>query len=300
MNERCNRRGFLKTAGILGTGLSIAAMGRMAHSGETQPTTAFPNAESLGWHLSASQYTFRRFALDQSLGMIESLGFRHVEPAFFLKLDSKRPALKVNEALSAKDRQQLKAQLADHGIDMASYYVNLTGDRKACIATFEFAKEMGVQTLVAEPPASALGMIEKLCDRYAINLAIHNHPKPSSKYWDPDAVVAACKGRGKHIGACCDVGHWARSGLDTVACLKKLEGRIIELHLKDVIETGNPKARDVPLGTGKANFRAVLEELKRQKFHGLMVVEYEHDSPKLEQETAQCAAFVETTAKQLR
>ena len=33
-------------------------------------------------------------------------------------------------------------------------------------------------------------------------------------------LLDLCKGRGKRIGACCDTGHWVRSGLDPVACLK--------------------------------------------------------------------------------
>ena len=108
-----------------------------------------------------------------------------------------------------------------------------------------------------------------------------------------------CKGRGKRIGACCDTGHWVRSALNPVECLKKMEGRIICLHLKDVPEWGNPKARDVPLGEGKADYAAVLAEVKRQGFKGVMTIEYEHQSPQLMDEVAQCIQFVEKTAATL-
>jgi sugar phosphate isomerase/epimerase len=159
---------------------------------------------------------------------------------------------------------------------------------------------MGATTIVAEPPGSAVDMIEKLCDEYRINLAIHNHPRsPTSHYWNPDTVLAICKNRGKRIGACCDTGHWVRSGLDPVECLKKLEGRIVGFHLKDVVEKGNPKARDVPLGEGLANYAAVLAELKRQGFRGVLAIEYEHDSPELVADVARCVAFVEKTAQKL-
>ena len=143
-------------------------------------------------------------------------------------------------------------------------------------------------------------MIESLADEYGINVAVHNHPEsPKSKYWKPENVLAVCRDRGKRIGACCDTGHWVRSGLDPVECLKKMEGRIISFHLKDVAEWGVPKARDVPLGSGKANYAAVLREIHRQKFRGVMAVEYEHDSEKLLDEVAQCVAFVEKTARAL-
>ena len=38
---------------------------------------------------------------------------------------------------------------------------------------------------------------------------------------------------------------------------------------------------------------------RRQRFQGLMVIEYEYDSLKLVKEVGQCCAFVETTAKTL-
>ena len=143
-------------------------------------------------------------------------------------------------------------------------------------------------------------MIEGLCNRYEINLAVHNHPRsPESRYWNPDAVLEVCGDRGKRIGACCDSGHWVRSGLNPLECLQKMAGRIITFHLKDVGVSGKPETRDVPLGTGVADYAAVLKTLKQQGFQGVMSLEYEHDSPQLLAETQQCLAFIETTAAQL-
>jgi sugar phosphate isomerase/epimerase len=112
-------------------------------------------------------------------------------------------------------------------------------------------------------------------------------------------VLKAIGQRGKRIGACVDTGHWVRSGLNCVEGLKQMEGRILTLHLKDVGEWGKPQARDVPLGTGLADFGAVLKEIRRQGFQGVMSIEYEHDSPQLQQDVAACIAFVERTAGEL-
>ena len=62
-------------------------------------------------------------------------------------------------------------------------------------------------------------------------------------------------------------------------------------------EWAKPEARDVPLGKGKGRYRQVLGELVRQKFKGVMTVEYEHDSEKLVEEVRECLTFVEETAK---
>jgi L-ribulose-5-phosphate 3-epimerase UlaE len=78
-----------------------------------------------------------------------------------------------------------------------------------------------------------------------------------------------------------------------------MEGRIISFHLKDVGQWGKPEARDVPLGTGLADYTAVLHELHRQAYKGVLSIEYEHQSPQLIDEVAQCIAFVEKTAATL-
>jgi sugar phosphate isomerase/epimerase len=297
MFAKPNRREFIATVGTLAAGTSLAGLGT-AGLAEPVVRSAAPNAERLGWQLGMAMYTFRRFPLYDAIDKIAALGVPAIEPGYFLKLDGARPDLTTSEALSAAERAELRRRLAARGLKMAGYYANVGNDEAAARKVFDFAKEMGVQTIVAEPPAEAFTMVDGLCGEYQINLAIHNHPKsPDSKYWNPEALLAVCKGRSQRIGACCDTGHWVRSGLKPIECLKKLEGRIVSIHLKDVGEWGKPEARDVPLGTGLADYAAVLAELKRQGFRGLMSIEYEHDTDKLIDEVAQCVAFIEQTAK---
>ncbi len=298
MEERMDRRSFLKSTVALGAGIPLAGIpGRLAFAaGELKTRT--PNTEKLGWQLAAQLYTFRSYSFYDALDMISKLGIRHLEPCFFLGLDKKRPELKTGETLPAEVRKELKERLKKYGMKMTNFYADLQNDAAGARKIFEFAKEMGAQNLVAEPPAEAFDLIEKLCQEYRINLAVHNHPKgPNSKYWTPDNVLEVCQGRSKRIGACCDTGHWVRSGLNPVQCLRKMKGRIITLHLKDVAEWGKPEARDVPLGTGKADYASVLGELRRQGFQGVLSIEYEHDSPQLVKEVGDCMKFVEETAK---
>jgi sugar phosphate isomerase/epimerase len=180
---------------------------------------------------------------------------------------------------------------------MASYYAPLEADTSAFRKVFDFAKEMVVETLVAEPPTEVIETLDGLCQEYKINLAIHNHAEAAgSRYWRPENVLKVAEGRSKAIGACPDTGHYVRTGLDPVECLKKLDGRIITVHLKDAAEMGNPESRDVPLGEGKANYTKVLETLHAMKFRGLATIEYEHLSPQLVEDVARCVKFVEDFA----
>jgi hypothetical protein len=131
---------------------------------------------------------------------------------------------------------------------------------------------MGIETIISEPEFDQFDLLDKLCQEYKIKLGIHNHPKPS-RYWDPATVVKMCEDRSKWIGACTDVGHWVRSGLDPVECLKMLEGRIVDVHMKEVSKEN--LYYDVIWGQGRSNAKRVLEELHRQRYKGTFAVEYE-------------------------
>ena len=108
-----------------------------------------------------------------------------------------------------------------------------------------------------------------------------------------------CASAASDVGACADTGHWVRSGLDPVECLKKMEGRINAFHLKDAAEKGNRKSEDAPLGEGAGSYKAVLAELKRQGYKGLTTIEYEKDGEKLQDDMVKCVQFVEEQAKAL-
>ena len=139
--------------------------------------------------------------------------------------------------------------------------------------TFQLGKDMGVRYITAEPLKPHLDSVNILSAQFGIPIAIHDHPRPSP-YWHPDSVIAAMNGR-PNIYACADVGHWARSGLDVVECLKKLEGRIIGVHLKDVKVFNQTDAADTRLGTGVVKFPETFAELKRQGFSGMLSIENE-------------------------
>ncbi len=164
---------------------------------------------------------------------------------------------------------------------------------------FAFAKVMGIPAITIEPPdhsPEALDKIEKMIKKYNIKVGIHNHPKradnPGYVYWNPDSVLAMVKGRDTRFGLTCDTGHWLRSGVNPLEALKKAEGRIISLHLKDLNEFGVRDAHDVPFGTGVADIGGILKELKRQNFRGNISIEYESNWENNVPEIRQCLDFV--------
>jgi sugar phosphate isomerase/epimerase len=253
-------------------------------------------ADKLGWQLAVHAYSFRKFTILEAIEKTAGLGLKHMSLSGSVNLD-KNNSVKTVE-LSDKDAQAIRKGAEAAGLKLVNIgVVQLPPDEAKSRKVFEFAKKMGIDTLVAEPEPAALDLVEKLCKEYNIKVGIHNHPKPS-RYWNPDTVLEAVKGRTPLMGACADTGHWIRSGLDPLECLKKLEGRVICLHFKDLAEKA-PKTHDVPWGTGVANVPALMKELKRQKFHGAFCIEYEHNWDNSVPEIAECVKFWNKTATAL-
>ena len=101
------------------------------------------------------------------------------------------------------------------------------------------------------------------------------------------------------LGGCSDAGQWARSGLDPVESLRKMKGRIVSFHLKDIAKRNEPSSRNTVFGEGEGEFAKVLAELKRLGYRGITAIDFEHDTPALQEDMARNVAFVEAQAKRL-
>jgi len=285
MQRTVDRRDFLKASGAVAAGMALGG----ARLSAAPLTAGAPHAEKLGWRLGCQAWTFHQDTLFDAIDKVASLGLHYIE-AFPGQRVSAAQSAKIGPGMSADLRKEVLKKLDDCGVRLVNFGVG-GYDR----ANFEFAKQMGIETLTSEPKSDEdFDEIEKLCDEYGVNLAVHNHPQPS-RYWNPDTVLRVCRGRGKRIGACADTGHWVRSGLVPLECLKKLEGRIISFHFKDVNERG-PDAHDVPWGTGVCDAQALLAEIHRQGVKGVFSIEYEYNWGKSLHEIAQCVKFFDQQA----
>ncbi|MGQ9650610.1 MAG: family 16 glycoside hydrolase [Phycisphaerae bacterium] len=250
------------------------------------------------WRVGTQAYTFNRFTFFEAVDKARSIGLKYIEAYPGQKLSPGLGGAKFDHDMATDLKQTTKTKLAEAGIRLVNYgVVGLGKDEGAARKVFEFARDMGIETIVSEPEPGSFQMLDKLTQEYGINVAIHNHPKPS-RYWNPDTVLEAIKGTNPRIGACADTGHWLRSGLDPIECLKKLEGRIICLHLKDLNEKAMT-AHDVHWGEGAANIKGILAELKRQNFKGVFSAEYEHNWENNAPDVAACVQNFEKMAKEL-
>ena len=249
-------------------------------------------AEKLGWRLGMQAYTFRKYTFFEAVDKTAALGLKYIEMYPGQRI-SKDIAARTGHSMDAKAVAAVKAKLAAAGVKVVCYGVVGLGRSEAeHRKVLAFARKMGIETVNTETRPTQL--LEKLCAEYGVNMALHNHPNT----WPPQKVLAACKGRSRRVGACADTGHWMRAGLKPAETLRKLQGRIISLHFKDLNKSGRG-AHDVPWGTGAGDVKAQLAELRRQGFKGVFSIEYEHKWTSSMPDIARCVAAFDTIAAEL-
>ena len=269
--------------------------------GKEPPLQSHPATDAYpGWRLGVQLWSFREFTFFEAVDKVAELGLCWIEAFPGQKLGKDYPDIDTHYTVAPKYRKAMKEKLAQTGIRLVNYgVVGLPNDETECRKVFDFARGMGIETLTCEPPEEAFALIDRLCREYKIKIAIHNHPKPSH-YWTPDTVLKVCQGRSDWIGACADTGHWTRSGLEATGAIRKLEDRMISLHMKDINAFGKNSGHDVIWGTGKSNAAAILAELHRQNFQGVFSVEYEHNWKNNVPDIRACVDFFSTEGAKLR
>jgi sugar phosphate isomerase/epimerase len=228
------------------------------------------------WKIGVQMWTFRMFPFEEALKKVDSAGAKNIE-AFFGQPLFKGSKESFGTDMSTESKAKLKQLLQSHGIQIVAMGV-IAGE---WIKAFDLAKEFGLSYITCEPAKNHWDMIDSMAGQYGIKLAIHDHPIPNA-YSAPDSVLAAVKGH-SNIGSCADVGHWSRNGLNPVECLKKLEGHIYGVHLKDIIKFGDHNSPDTAVTKGVIDFPPIFAELKRQGFNGMFSIEQEsnwyHSTP---------------------
>ncbi len=296
----------------------------LALAGSNVFVNAQKTPEDLGWKLGTQVYSFRLFTLEEALNKADSIGIKYVQGFPGQKLGAGMSGT-LDFHMEPAKRDSVLQLLKSKGIKMLSYGVVTPRTEADWKQLFEFAKGMGLQQFATEPEPEHIPLVSKLADEYKINVAIHNHPRPS-RYWSADTLLKYTKGYSKRLGSCADMGHYVRSGLNPVEELKKLKGRVYELHMKDLHEMPSaeyiaftkraptapgqapqgsrpqPPAgpHDVPWGTGISNIKAILMELKSQNFKGPIWAEYEYNWNNNAPEIAQSLQYVKDVVKEMK
>jgi len=223
------------------------------------------------WKFGAALWTFHTMNFPESLDKVDSAGLKYIEPNTF---HSAGPELKdsIIMRLSPAGIEKLRLMIAAKGLICQSIYIVGDSTIISWKKQFDIAKQLGVEFVTTEPPLNMWDALDSLAGTYGIKIAIHEHWKGTSHYWDTDPTMMAINGH-PNFYVCADLGHWPKSGVNPLEAVKKLSGHIIGIHLKDIAAYNDPSLKDVPVGTGVVDFPAIFQELKRQGFKGHIYIE---------------------------
>lgn len=233
--------------------------------------------EKSAWEPGLHAYTFRVYTFMETVQKSQSLGLKYIELYNGQRLGEGFDASEKLDFLNTDKatRNKIKKVLKDHGLTTVAIGVFSPRGRENWTTTFKFAKSMKIKMINSEPAPEDIPIIDRLASKYKIKVAIHNRPEPSP-YSDPQAILNIVGSCGPYIGVCADIGHWIRSGMDPVECIRKMKGHIFSLYLKDLNAKGK-EAHDVPWGTGICPVESILKELKEQKYNGFFPIRYEYN-----------------------
>ncbi|MEP6846436.1 MAG: sugar phosphate isomerase/epimerase, partial [Panacibacter sp.] len=222
-------------------------------------------------------WTFHDVNFPKSLDKVDSAGITYIEPNTF---HGAGPELKDSMImqLSPAGIEKLKSLTAQKGLKIESLYIVGDSTIASWKKQFDIAKAFGVEYVTTEPPLNMWDSIDSLAGAYGIKVAIHEHWKGVSHYWNTDTTLMALNGH-PNFGVCADLGHWPKSGIDPLDAVKKLSGHIIGVHLKDIAAYNDPTLKDVVVGTGVVKFPEIFAELKKQNFNGHIYIERDSIEP---------------------
>lgn len=245
------RRSFVKT---LATGL--AAM-------------AIPLQASTKLNVGVGTYSYHNLSLDQMIAQLNALRVREIEMSRGEFMLMNHPADELFHTAHARFDQA--------GIRCVSYYSATIKEDSDLENAIRFARILGAHNVTGDATGSILGRIDRRFTQEQLTFGIHNHYFKGEKfaYESPEDVLNALKGLSKTVGATADVGHFASCGHDPVDALRKLGPNLKLVHLKDVQAVDGEV--NVLLGRGISKITEVMNELRRQRFAGLVAVEYEKE-----------------------
>lgn len=240
-----SRRSFIQK-GLAGAmliatpGLVKANVADMAKPGVAKAANPF--------HLGMAGFTFVKFDLETTLKTLQRLDIHYLcIKDFHLPYDCTDAQI-----------EELHAKCASYNVKgYAVGPINMKTEAEIDHA-FEYARRVGVKTIVGVPTYELLAYVDKKVKEYDFHYAIHLHGPDLPVFQDAKDVWEHTKDLDPRIGMCLDIGHDLRNGRDPVADLKKYHTRVFDMHIKDV--TDSTKAgHSVELGRGKIDFRALVQ-----------------------------------------
>lgn len=243
-----------------------------------------------GFGIAVQCWSFNRFSLFEAVEMAAAAGAPGVELYPGQRIGGPHGDTKFGPDVDEATLQSVIEHLRKNQITPMNFGVTgVSRDEAEARKLFEFAKKLGLYGITTEALGS-IDLLEALAAEYDVKVCFHNHPRPSA-LWNPDTISEAIQGRHPNLGFCADLGHWATSGLDPLAVVKKVAPRVNAFHMKDRASI-EKWTHDRPFGTGLIPLPEILDVARNHGFGGNVSIEYEHNWQTNVSEVAQCAGYL--------
>src|SRR5215475_11720910 len=260
-----SRRDLLKTGAIAAVAIPSVNFGAPAAltTEEADPW--------LGLKIGVATYTMRELPIEEAIKGVQRVGLKYVS--------IKNVKNHIDLSHSPEERKQRAAMFRDAGlIPLSVGNVSMRSGEAEIRKAFEYARDIGVPTIVCAPSLEAIPLLDKMVKEFDIRLAIHNHgPEDKGFFPSPFDVMRAVEKFDQRIGLCIDVGHTARAGVDPAESILKCQERLYDLHMKDISALGD-KNTPIEGGRGILDSKSILAALLKIRFQGLVGFEYEKDA----------------------
>jgi inosose dehydratase len=259
-----SRRNILKTGA-----LAAATIPSINLSSFAAPATEEADPW-LGLKIGVATYTVRQLPIEEAIKAIQRVGLKYVS--------IKNVKNHIDLSHTPEERKQRAQMFKDAGlIPLSVGNVAMKNDEADIRRAFEYARDIGVSTMVCAPQKDSIPILDKMVKEFNIKLAIHNHGPEDKQFPSPYDVWKAVEKYDKRIGLCIDVGHTVRANVDPAESILKCRERLYDLHMKDISALGS---RNTPIESGRGilNIKSILAALLKIKYQGLVGFEYEKDS----------------------
>ena len=225
-----SRRSFVRDSLVL-TGTAIAAAGPLIWTGCSQ--SGERGSETSG---SVTPGLYAPFK-------VGSAGFRSrgESAEAMTQAEAEFNATGKRISATADGGRRLKLTVNAFGVE------DLTSDETETQVLFEFGRALGATTLNIYPTRDAVAGLQNWVSLYNVRVAIHNRGPEDDRWAMPEWIFKAVENLDPRVGACADLGHFIRSGVDPVKAIETLGTRVLGVHFRDFDKQGN----EVVVGRGQ-------------------------------------------------
>ncbi|MEO5739361.1 MAG: ThuA domain-containing protein [Vicinamibacterales bacterium] len=181
-------------------------------------------ANLLGWQVGVSLGSFPRDSFLEAARKAEALDLAVVAGDSTQKVSIQIPK-NLDYRLAPGEMDAVRNRMTTLSLRMPVYFTaEISVDEPIARKQFEFAKSLGVETVVVARTPRVFPVIERLADEFGVNVALSGSLK---------TVLDALQGRGPRIGAYADLGTWMREGVAPLDGVAQLKERLLVLKLGD-------------------------------------------------------------------